>query len=241
MATKQYKVTLSDDVADYLRSEDSRGRLSEGIDRLVHRVRIADTHRKPHHPQAKTFDLPDNEKPETDPRNPTGHAGTANRLAREDAVRAQYLANRRAGFKRICTEIGIGSIPEAHLPQYMEQYADDFTPDELWTVYEEVRADADGSVAKERREYWAALRAIQEQNDAEAANYKMLLAVGKTPAEAVQAMRPDQKPQTLRLSVKALRGLGMFGTPETMTDEQIRETNADWETREVPVDSDSPE
>lgn len=238
MATQQYKVTLSDEVAAFLRSEDSRGRLSEGIDRFVHRIRTQTptVQTKPAHHKLENAFNDDKDDPEVDPRNLNGNKATAGRLLREDIEKARLLAIHRANFREACVKICIGTTPEKHLPLYMEDYAKHLATDDMWSIYEETKADANGSVAREGLQYWTELNALNEKNEAEALNYKMLLAVGKTPAEAMRAIRPDQKPQTLRLSVKALKGMGLFGTPEALTDEQIQEVNAEWENKDAPVD-----
>jgi len=42
MATKQYKLTITDEIAAALRTEDGRGRLSEALDKLVSRTLLAE-------------------------------------------------------------------------------------------------------------------------------------------------------------------------------------------------------
>lgn len=90
MATKQYKVTLTDEVVDYLRKEDSRGRLSEGIDRLVQRVRTQASY-APTKPREKTFDLPQEGDEPAKPKIDGRHAIRISREAREEAVKQAHI------------------------------------------------------------------------------------------------------------------------------------------------------
>lgn len=49
--------------------------------------------------------------------------------------------------------------------------------------------------------------------------------------EAQEAGRAITPVQSTRLTIQALAGMCLFGTPEAMTDEQINETNEYWEAR----------
>lgn len=225
MTKTKRQVTLLDTTISALEKE-GMGSLSVGIE-LLFREQGRAVAPKPHH-REKTFDLPDSEKPEFDPRNPTNHQGTAGKLAKEDAARQLLIDKHRASLRDVCVDIFIGSIPETHLAQYMATHTEYLTTDEMWSIYEDVMLDADGSAVKAKVEYWTALNALKETREAEAANYRLMLAMGHTPAEIRAKTQP---PQTTRLSIKALRGLGLFGTPESMTDAQIAEINADWDNR----------
>ncbi len=231
MTKTKRQVTLSDTTIAALEKE-GLGSLSVGIE-LLFRDSTRSAAPQAHKPRERTLDLPDDDPPVVvDSRNPTNHQGTAIRLAKEDAARQGAINKYRASFRNTCVDIFIGSIPESHLSQYMTSHATYLTPDDMWSIYDDVKADADGSVAKAKADYWAALNKLNAERKAEAANYELMLAMGHSSAEIRAKTQPSQ---TTRLSVKALRGLGLFGTPESMTDAQIAEINAEWESKPEPV------
>ena len=155
-----------------------------------------------------------------DSRNPTGHAGTANRLAREDAEAAAAAKEAhdrpRREFRDRMKHSIIHDKPQHIFDGYRADYAEAIPADEQQAIINSLLMDLDVLAEKTRV-------ARQREEDRRRSAIK--------PAAQSQTL-PEQ---TLRLSTKALKGLGMFGTPESLTDEQIKEINADWEHREVPA------
>lgn len=243
MATKQYKVTLTDGVVAFLRGEDTRGRLSEGIDRLVQRVHtgattvpaLSRTTSKP-----KTLDLSDEDDEDpmakylNHPDNPSHNGNTANKLARlareaEAVARAAHDKPRREFKSRIRHAIEHGA--HERIAGYNTDYADMIPKAERKAITDALLMDLDVLAEKTRQEkLWTehlAEQAIHERNKAAGMDQAALTA----DYQHRHGIIPDNPVQTLRLSTKALKGMNLFGTPLTMTDEQIKETNEYWESR----------
>ena len=232
MASKIYHIRLDDDVADRLRLEGS-GKIPEGVRSII---RLLDRLPTGHTPNTrhKTLDLPDDDTPQVDGR----HKVRLDREAREaaeatkkahDAPRWQFRSRIEHAFVH---RSGKRVVDEAH-----EMFEDVIPLDERLYIIQDVKLNAE-NIAEQIR-----VTAQYEQSAKDRRTYEDRVAAGMTQKEITAAWQKDHgivaeapKPQTLRLSTKALKGLGMFGTPESMTDDQIKEINADWENREAPVD-----
>ncbi|MHB0965296.1 MAG: hypothetical protein ACYC36_02470 [Bellilinea sp.] len=238
MAKTKRQVTLTNETISALEKE-GLGSLSTGIELLFrdwtrghtpadHRIKMDSTpHKKP------ANEIPD------DPRNPTNNWNVAQRLAREDAEVAEakqeaYDKPRREFRHRIEHTVIHGHGPRVY-QEFNEEYADLIPADERKAITDSVMMDLD--VLAERDH---ALRQAEESRQ----RYRIRdeqLAAGWTDAEITADYRrrnniaPDNPVQTIRLSAKALKGLGLFGTPEALTDAQIRELNDDWENRDADI------
>ena len=225
MATKQYKVTLTDEAAEFLRSRDSRGRLSEGIDRLISSVRDAQAlaptpHRGHHTPTAQT----DQDAPNIPRPHPATIAAEARKAEADAKRKATLYANHRSSmFDMLAT----GQHPEWQQAN-MESYIEYGIPLEYsQQVVAELKRDEDGSLAAARNEWEQAVAARERLGQAQKAQYKELIDSGVPPAQArAEVLGGQALPvQKLQLSIAALKGLGLFGTPADMPDDVIAAEN----------------
>lgn len=269
MATKQYKVTLSDEVAEFLRTQDTRGRLSEGIDRLVQRVQGGAIHASAtlapsrHAPKEPTPVLADDgdegwtnalakihgARPVDDPlaeymhhpENPNANRNTAKRL-HSDAIKAKQAAQEahdkpRRGFKAAIRDTLANPSTAHQQPQIFAHYSDKLSDEEMITLRDEVASDPDGSIYRESQEWLAAERMRNAEKARDDARRAELMAQGMTKEEAVARMFAERgQVQTLKLTEKACKGRGVFGTPADFSDALIKELNDYWEHRELPPD-----
>jgi hypothetical protein len=239
MATIKCHLTLEEDVVARLELE-GRGKgakyQAKGIEALIMKLDMGAPHHKPAAHRPGTFNLPDSDddtsKPKPDMRVVKGQLLRAEKAAAE--AKEAYDKPRRAFRSEIRDTLANPS--RAHQqPAIFNHFEERIPYDEMVAIRDEVCIDADGSIAQERNAWIQATQAREQQQQKEAARRKELMDSGMTFEEAVaQLFKEDGVTQTLRLSTKALKGLGMFGTPLTMTDAQIREINADWEHRDLP-------
>lgn len=247
MAKTKKQVTLLDETISALEQE-GMGSLSTGIE-LVYREWSRGGERaavRPAKPKEKTLDLPDDDDPRTKylnhPDNPGHRLDVAGRLLREanereKAAQAERERPRREFQHRIEHAIETQEDIKRKVDQYRLEYADQLTEAEMKQIINAAMMNPDLLASRTRH-----MRDLEDAR-AELRREAELKAQGATEKEIQADWRrrhgmPDPEPivQTLRLSVKALKGMGMFGTPEDLTDDQIRELNADWETRELPTE-----
>lgn len=216
----KYHVLLDQKTADALR-EQGINSLSKGIE-LMFRARTSWEQDPRTGPTKRTTATPEPALP-IDPRNLSGHGGTKNRLARQDrevAERAvRELAFHRGYLRdeiiyagdldRIHGAIRDGSTDRAivELPEDWHVLDNYFTPEEQAEIY------AEHEVSIEIR------RARSRQAHVNAAETKRLRDAGLPDTRTLAAV------QTTKLTVTAMRRLGLFGTPEGLTDAQIAELN----------------
>lgn len=203
----KYHIMLDEATAEALKAQGINS-LSRGIE-LMYRARAA-------WEQGPT-PSPQKAKRPHDPRNPTGDGRTQTRLDNEDAKAEKLAAIRLANHKAtLISELHYcGDIKRLYRANYFDDKPEGYDVISDFLTPEEIAAARTEYVRRQALE--AERHRIADINTAET---KRLAAAG------LPDLRGLVKPQTLSLTVTAQRRLGLFGTPEAMTDEQIAETNA---------------
>jgi hypothetical protein len=159
-----------------------------------------------------------------DPRNPTGHKATQHRLDKEDAAAKKKAADKYDNDKMVLAQEFIdtghwermrraGGFEDRNIPEIYHHPAETlFTAEEM--VELRIR----------HKEYVADQKRQNDETDRDTAETKRLRDAGLPDTRRAPIV------QTLKLSLEAQRRLGLFGTPESMTDEQIAETNEAYST-----------
>lgn len=218
----KYTVSLTEELAESFKAQGG-GNLSRGMDNLyrdwkrgITPVGIVGAGSGP---TKRTTATPEPELP-IDPRNPSKHQGTANRLAREDREAEEKKAldwrNHRVtmhweieqcgDLSRLSSDYYNGDY-FAGMPDAWRDLDFVFTPEELAQAYADHRAHV------------GRMRASNLQADIDTAETKRLRDSGLPDTRVLKPV------QTTKLTVVAMRRLGLFGTPEGLTDAQIAELN----------------
>ena len=208
----KYHVLLDQKTADALR-EQGINSLSKGIE-LMFRARACWEQETRTGPTKRTMATPEPKLP-ADPRNLSNHGGTTNRLAREDreaeAKKALAWKTHKSLLHWEIEQCGdLRRLDEeffAGMPDSWRDLNYVFTPEELAQAYEDHTAHV------------GRVRASNLRGHINAAETKRLRDAGLPDTRVLKPV------QTIALTVTAMRRLGLFGTPEGLTDAQIAELN----------------